>query len=182
MAEVRFDLVDAPELSGVCLRQHRSDRRLPASLVPHAKYQARIAAKGYGLLCPRLGQRQRLFAKDMLASSCRSFNLGSVKGMRCSEHHRFDSRVIERIGVVGRHKNAPLGAERAYCLNVWLDDADNTNVRRGGPKHIEYLLAPPTHSDESDSDGPRHLCLFTRHHRSAPSFPVAVRICDSVSC
>jgi hypothetical protein len=49
-------------------------------------------------------------------------------------------------------------------------------------KHIEYLLTPPAHTDESDSDGPRHLCFSTRRDRNAASFFAAGRIAADVSC
>ena len=182
MTEVGLNLLDAAEVSGVSPRQHRGDRGLPASLMSHSQHQACAVTEGDGLFRSRLGQRQRLLAEHMLSRSHRRLDLGAVQRMRRREHHRFDGRIVERVAVVGRQRHALRRADRPHRLEVWLNRADDANIRRSCLKNVEYLLAPPTHPDESNTDGPFHICLSPGEDRNARGSFAAVRSATTFSC
>ena len=130
-------------------------------LVAHAEHQPRVAAQSDGLLGAGLGHRQRLLAKDMLAGGDGGFDLRAVKGMRRRQHDGFHRGIVERVGIVGRKRDALLRAGRSHAFDVRLDGAHDPDVRRRRLQHSEDLAAPPTHSDERDSDGLSHVGVPT---------------------
>ena len=168
VAEVRFDLLNAPELSGVGLRQQGRDRGVQPPLVAHAENQARVPAPVDGLLGPGLGQGKRLFAEDMLSGSHRRLDLRLVQSVRRCQHDRLDRRIVQRVGVVSGQRNSLFGAKRPHRLEIGLDRMH----------HLDVLPAPLR--ERSAFSCPTSPCRpgQFRLARSYPAGPVQAAVAD----
>jgi hypothetical protein len=151
VAEIRFNLQEAPEPSLHRHRQHLGNRRLEPPLMAHAENEAGITAQADGALGPGARERQRLFAEDMLAGAHDSRDLLLVQRMRRDEQHGIDCRICKDVAQALAHRNVMRGSEACGRGGVDLDgtsDLDGTiAVESDGD-----LLPPPTQADEGYFD------------------------------
>ena len=152
----RFDVQNGAEFAAADHVAELDHLRMETAVVADCERDAGLAHGGNGVFGLALGQRERLFAIDVLAGGGRGHHLRRMHGVRRRQHHGVDARMMQHAVVLGGEVQALLLGER---LDLGRDrarrcrrEADHVAVLR----RLDQRLAPPPQSDDARFD---HLLL-----------------------
>ncbi len=153
VAEVALEVQDLPELAAVDRAPKCLHRGPQAPVVPDAEHHSGAGARGYHDLRVRFGQRERLFAEDVLARERARDDLLAMQRMRRDEDERLHGGIGERFGEIGRGLEAVPRGKIAHDIGHRVHAAHETDSPAFALHRFEKTFSP---SSEAHNGGVDH--------------------------
>src|SRR6266849_6544031 len=155
VAEMAFEVQDLPELAALDRAPECLHRGPQAPVVPDAEHHAGARARAYHDLRVDFGQRERLFAEDVLARERARDDLLAMQRMRRDEDKRLHCGIGERFCEIGRGLEAVPRGKTARDVGHGVHAAHEADSAAPALYRFEKTFSPPAEAHDGGVDHAR---------------------------